>query len=133
DDTTLLPETVLGSTTPEKRMNSAPLSSDTCFSPATTRLPFDNTSMTVTVSVLTKLLLELTAPLSSNLDEVEALASRRLVTPPKMPNRLGASAASEPVLLPELPAALPAELRSLTTMVMVSPIRRARRSSNTGR
>src|SRR5450830_650422 len=130
-DETVLPVAILsGLTVPEKRTYSTPLSSATCFSPLTKRLPFGSTSITVTPMVPVKLLLDEIAPFSSYLLVLPPLPDNSLI---EVPNRVGAIAVALPVLLDELPADLAAVVFSLMTMVSVSPTRRARRSSSSGR
>ena len=64
---------VSGLTTPEKRTNSVPLSNEICFSPLTDKLPFGNTSITVTVIEPLNTLLDLASSFSlTELDELPA-------------------------------------------------------------
>src|ERR1700730_19315553 len=98
EDTKLPVCTESGLMTPENRTNSMPLSSETCFSPLTTRLPFSSTSTTVTPMVPVKLLLELTAPASAYLSALEALAPNWEIL---LLKKLGTAAVTEAVLLPE--------------------------------
>jgi len=110
-------------------MNSTPLFMATCFSPATIRLPFGSTSVTVTPSTPVKVLLALWLSPSANLLPVVA---DRLA--PNLPCRMpGRPALTEPDLLPELAPAFTAAVFSTMLIVSMSPMWRARRSSNSGR
>ena len=133
DCTVLAVVTLLGLITPEKRMNSLPWLIATIFSPETSRLPFGYTSITVTVIVPLKTLLAAAAPLPLKSDSASASSSRPF-SPLKGRRLIGPMPA---VMLP-LRVALAlalfcAVLRSTRLIVIVSPIRRARRSSNRGR
>src|SRR6478672_1270644 len=89
--------------------------------------------MTDTVMVPLKLLAELAAPFSSNLLADEAPTPRSASVEPGTPNSFDTAAVTLPDLLVELPADLPALVRSVMAMVRMSPTWRARRSSNIGR
>src|SRR5690606_30286746 len=103
-----------------------------CFSPATTRLPLGCTSTTVTPIEPVKLLLELDAPLSSNLLPVDEEAPRFAVEESDKPNSLPRVKEVLAVLLAESAPCLAAAVFSLRAMVSVSPGSRARRSPNRG-
>jgi len=114
---------------PEKRMNSVPLFMAICFSPATIRFPFGNTSITVTPIVPEKVLLADWLSPSANF-----VAPFAETLPPKRPwAKPGVLKPTLPDLLPELAPALTAFVRSVMAIVMVSPTWRARRSSKAGR
>ena len=133
DCTVLAPVTLTGLTMPEKRMNSLPWLMAICFSPDTSRLPLGSTSMTVVVMVPVKALLAAASPLPPNLLASEAAAS----SPLRPPRGSLASAVMEAARL-ALRSALAddfllAAVCSTRLTVMMSPTKRARRSSNRGR
>src|SRR5512135_1338711 len=131
DCTVLLPLMVAGFTTPEKRTYSAESLIATCFSPATRRLPFGNTSGTVTVIAPENVLLP---ELSLALPDLTLLLVPALPpTPPVILASIGACKAILPVLESSWPDFPLAEVVSTILIVSTSPTLRARLSSNMGR
>ena len=114
---------------PEKRMNSTPLFMAICFSPTTIRLPFGSTSDTVTPIVPVKAFDAVWVSPSANL--VPVLVA---ILPPRRPcSGPGTPTLTLPDLLPVLAPLLLAAVFSTMLIVRMSPMWRARRSSNIGR
>lgn len=117
---------VVGLTTPEKRTYSLPWLMSICFSPLTIRLPFDITSVTVTVSVPLNVLAALAPPPAVNLLAPVADRFVLLKRPPKTPGTVGTANAPVPVRLVFAADDFVALTFSEITMVRMSPTLRGR-------
>ncbi|MDT4818877.1 hypothetical protein FQZ97_519810 [compost metagenome] len=130
EGTVLLPDTVRGFTTPEKRMYSVPWLMPICFSPLTSRLPLAMTSVTVTVITPLKVLLALAPPLALSVLVPDSLVSCPSSRPPMSLGMAANTLVVLPVRLALAPEFLVALTFSLMRMVRMSPTLRGRRSSN---
>ncbi len=133
-DSTLLPAWIeRGSMVPEKRSTSTFWFTPICFSPVTTRWPLGCTSITVAVIEPWKVLALSVPPLPAKLWADSALA---LARPKELAAKKGRAAMPVSMLL-VLPMVEVDFWLALTfstiEIVTVSPIMRARRSSNSGR
>ncbi len=113
-------------------MNSEAWLMPTCFSPLTSRLPLANTSITVTVMVPVNTLLLAVSPSPLNLKSVVADRPAPMKLLPGRPVTLGTDRLLSLERLVVVLDFLSADVFSTMLTISVSPILRARRSSNSG-
>ena len=132
DDTVLVPVIERGSTTPETDILAATVDRDLLFA-GDLQVAIDITPTTVVVMVPVKALLAVLSPLPC--DTLPPLASVFRLALAQLSMKDGAAAMprlAEPLRLVLVATFLDALVRSLSTIVTMSPTLRGRRSSNSG-
>jgi hypothetical protein len=123
----------LGSTWPEKRSTSTFWFTPICFSPVISKCPLGRTSVTTEVMTPEKSLVFSVLPLPAKVLLELPSAVARMKAPGRMPGSAVTPAEIEPPLSMELVLFWLAATFSTICTVSVSPTRRARWSSNSGR